>query len=138
MKKKVCVLLACIAALSVFGVAFAQNTGDDVLPATDTAVSTTVTTMPAVPAPEPTEPTASSNTINLNNLAFFDTERENVEMFAATANGVQMSSIQGTVVYAKDNEVHIDTNLTEFCMMQTGILPYQVGDTVTVWVAFNA
>lgn len=138
MKKKVCVLLACVAMLSAFGVAFAQNTGDDVLPATDTSVSTTTPTTPAVPAPEPTNTPEPPTTFSLDKLAFFDTERENVEMFAATTSDVQLSSIQGTVVHAQDNEVHIDTDVTEFCMMQTGILPYQVGDTVTVWVAVKA
>lgn len=145
MKKKICVLLACVAMLSAFGVAFAQNTANDVLPATDNTVSTTSPTKPAVPAPvpmenpepAPTEPIEQPIAWSLKNLAFFDTERENVEMFAATTD-VELSSVQGTVVYAQDNEVRIDTHITEFCFQQAGPLPYQVGDTTTIWVAVTA
>lgn len=147
MKKKFVVLLTCASLVTLFVAAFAQNVSEDevIIPNTGNLTLDAPMAQSAVPdehnapATKPTIPTnvdTSRNcNINLDNLAFFDTERENVEMFAATTDGVQLTSIQGTVVHAKDNEVHIDTDITEFCMMQTGTLPYQTGETVTVWVA---
>lgn len=145
MRNKIVALLACVALCSVFVGALAQDTRNEVVipdtgsntlsaPAKLSAEHTVPDETPV--SPEQTSPAAPGNNVNitLDNLAFFDTERENVEMFAATAD-VGLSSIEGTVVYAQDDEVRIDTSVTEFCMMQAGTHSYEVGETVTIWVA---
>ena len=163
MQKKL-VALAMVAVFAVFGVAFAQeNTSaapienatnpsaaiENVVATQPTDIEKLpITDVPAVTNPVEEEVIIPEHTISedpmtieeMSSLRFFDIEKENVLTVAAGFENAIVKSVTGTVTLLAGNELQINVPAldNDFCFQCVEPWPYQLGDSVTVWVVIQA
>lgn len=163
--RKTLVALCFILAISLVGVSFAQeNTTAAEAPSTPSTpstpsneppVETLVNTGKEEQNIQETEPIVtipaqmvSSDPMTIEELAylsFFDIEQESAYSFAAQSENVIIKTIVGTVTVLAEHEngiyelqVSVPELNNEFCFNCVEEFPYELGDTVTVYVVIQS
>jgi hypothetical protein len=78
----------------------------------------------------------AANLSDMDNLLFFDTEKDNVMSYAASISNCVVKPVQGVVTFVDTYELQV--NVPElnnnFCFNCVEPYTEQLGDTVTIWL----